>query len=54
MSKDRAFESLLTQNYSSFILTALKCIAVSIYHTYNESYKIFASRARDEYVGIHT
>ena len=29
----RAFESLLTQNYSSFILTAIKCFGVSIYDT---------------------
>ena len=40
MSKDRAFESLLTQNYSSFILT-IKCTGVSIYHTDNGSYKVF-------------
>ena len=29
---DGAFESLLSQNYSSFILT-IGCIGVSIYHT---------------------
>lgn len=51
MSKDRAFESVLTEDYSSFILT--KCIGVSIYHTDNESYKIFDSRARDEYGRSH-
>ena len=32
MSKHRAFESLLTQNYSSFILT-IKCIGASIFRT---------------------
>ena len=31
---DSAFESLLSQNYSSFILT-VGCIGVSIYHTDN-------------------
>ena len=36
MSRDRAFESLLSQNYSSFILT-IECIGVSIYHTDNGS-----------------
>ena len=48
MSIDRAFESLLSQNYTSFILT-VGCIGVSIYHTDNGSYKIFDSHARDEY-----
>ena len=37
---DSAFESLLSQNYSSFILT-IGCIGVSIYHTDNGGYKIF-------------
>jgi len=48
MSKDRAFESLLLQNYSSFILK-IECIGVSIYHTDIGSNKIFDSHARDEY-----
>jgi len=48
MSQNRAFESLLSQNYSSFILT-IECIGVSIYHTDNGSYKVFDSYARDEY-----
>ena len=52
MSIDRAFESLLSQNYSSFILT-IECIGVSIYHTDNGSYKIFESHARDEYGRSH-
>ena len=47
---DSAIESLLSQNYSSFILT-IGCIGVSIYHTQsdNGSYKIFDSRPRGEY-----
>ena len=49
---DSAFESLLSQNYSSFILT-IGCIEVSIYHTDNGSYKIFDSHARDEYGTSH-
>ena len=36
ISIDRAFESLLSQNYSSFILT-IECISVSIHHTDNGS-----------------
>ena len=52
MSRDRAFESLLSQNYSAFILT-IECISVSIYHTDNGSYKIFDSHARDEYGRSH-
>jgi len=47
MSIDRAFESLLSQNYS-FIL-AVEVIGVSIRHTDNGSYKIFDSHARDNY-----
>ena len=49
---DSAFESLLSQNYSSFILT-IGCIGVSIYHTGNGSCKIFDSHARDEYGRSH-
>ena len=45
---DSAFESLLSQNYSSFILT-IGCIGVSIHHTDNGNYKIFDSHARDDY-----
>ena len=52
MSIDRAFESLLSQNYTSFILT-IGCIGVSIYHTDNGSYKIFDFHARDEYGRSH-
>ena len=40
MSKHRAFESLLTQHYSSIIL-AIKCIGISIFRTDNGCYKIF-------------
>ena len=51
---DSAFESLLSKNYSSFILTIkIGCIGVSIYHTDNGSYKIFDSHARDEYGRSH-
>ena len=52
MSIDRAFTSLLSQNYTSFILT-IGCIGVSIYHTDNGGYKIFDSHARDEYGRSH-
>ena len=45
---DSAFESHLSQNFSSFILT-IGCIGVSIYHTDNGRYKIFDFHARDEY-----
>ena len=41
MSKHRASESLLTQNYS-FIL-AIKCIGTSIFRTDEVCYKIFDS-----------
>ena len=47
-----AFESLLSQNYSSFILK-IGCIGVSIYHTDNGCYKVFDSHARDEYGRSH-
>ena len=43
-AKDRDFESLLTQNYSSFIL-AIKCIGTSIFRTDKGCYKIFDSHA---------
>ena len=48
MSIERAFESLLSQNCFTFILT-MGCIGVSIYHTDNGIYNIFDSPARDEY-----
>ena len=47
-----AFESLLSQNHSSFILT-IGCIGVNIYHTDNGCYKVFDSHARDEYGRSH-
>ena len=47
MSKDKAFESLLSQNYSLFLLT-IECIGVSIYHTDSGNYQIFHSHAGDE------
>ena len=52
MPIDRAFESLLSQNYFSFIMT-MGCISVSIYHTDNGIYKIFDSHARDGYGRSH-
>ena len=51
-SIDSAFESLLSQNHSSFILTT-GCIGVSNYHSDKGSYKIFDSHARDEYGRSH-
>ena len=52
MSIDKAFESLLSHNYSSFILT-IECVGVSICHTDNGSYKTFDYHARDKYVRSH-
>ena len=52
MTIDRAFESLLSQNYFSFVLT-MGYIGVSIYHTDNGIYKIFDSPARDGYSRSH-
>ena len=52
MPIDRAFESLLSQNYFSFILT-MGCIGVSIYHTDNGIYEVFDSHARDGYGRSH-
>ena len=40
MSVDRAFESLMSENYMSFILTVC-FIAVGIYYTDTEKLKIF-------------
>ena len=42
------FESLLSQNYTSFILT-VGCIGVSIYCNGDIGFKIFDSHARDVY-----
>ena len=47
MAIDTTFESLLSQNYFTFILT-MGCIGVSIYYTDYGIYKIFDSHARDE------
>ena len=52
MPTGRPFESLLSQNHFSFILT-MGCIGVSIYHTDNGIYKTFDSRARGEYGRSH-
>ena len=43
-----AFESLISQNYTNFILT-VECIGVAIYHNGNMEFKIFDSRASDLY-----
>ena len=47
-SSQRAFESLLSQNYTDFILT-VGCICVSIYCNVDMGFKIFDSHARDVY-----
>ena len=47
MSKNKAIKSLLSQNYSLFLLT-IECFGVSIYHTDSGSYKIFDCRSRGE------
>ena len=52
MSIVRAFESLLSQKYSSFIPT-IEYIGVSICHTDNGSYKTLDFHARDEYGRSH-
>ena len=49
----RAFESLISQQYRSFILT-VGCITVSIvYCVYNGHFKVFDSHARDIYGKSH-
>lgn len=47
-----AFESLLSQNYTSFILT-VGCIGVSIYFNGDIGFKIFDSHAKDVYGRAH-
>ena len=47
-----AFESLLSQNYTNFILT-VGCIGVSVYCIVDIGFKIFDSRARDVYSRAH-
>ena len=47
-----AFELLLSQHYTSFILT-IGCIGVSIYCNGDIGFKIFDSRARDVYDRAH-
>ena len=44
----RAFELLLAENYSSFILT-INSNSVCVYRTYDRKYKIFDSHSRDIY-----
>ena len=47
-----AFESLISENYTSFMLT-IGCITVGIYCIDNERFKIFDSHARDVYGHSH-
>jgi len=55
MSKNRAFESLLSQNYSTFIPLTMECIGVSVYdHPDDGNSKIFDSRASDKYGRSHS
>ena len=44
----RGFESLISENYTNFILT-VRCIAVATYFSSNMGFKIFDSHARDLY-----
>ena len=53
MSQKRAFESLISERYRSFILT-VGCIVVGIsYFTDNGHFKVFDSHARDIYGKSH-
>ena len=53
MGLKRAFESLISEGYGSFILT-VGCIAVGIkYCTDKGHYKVFHSHARDIYGKSH-
>ena len=47
-----AFESLLSQKFTSFILT-VRCIGVSLYCNGDTGFKIFDSHARDVYSRAH-
>ena len=47
-SLQRAFESLISENYSNFILR-VRCIAIVTYCTSNMGFKIFDSHARNLY-----
>ena len=54
MGLKRAFESLISEGYGSFILT-VGCIAVGIsYCAGNGHYKVFHSHARDIYGKSHS
>jgi len=48
----RAFESLLAENYTNFVLT-VGCTALAIYCNGNVGFKIFDSHARDSYGRSH-
>jgi len=51
-SLDRAFQSLISENFNNFVLT-IGCTAVAIYCNGNMGLKIFVSHARDIYGGSH-
>jgi len=51
-SLQMTFESLLSQNYTNFILTA-GCVGVSIYCNVDIRFRIFDSHARDVYSRSH-
>jgi len=48
----RAFESLLAENYTNFVIT-VGCTAVAIYCNGNVGFKIFDSHARNSYGRSH-
>jgi hypothetical protein len=51
-SLQRAFESVVTENYTNFVLT-VGCTVVAIYCNGNVGFKIFDSHARDIYGRSH-
>ena len=54
MALERAFQSLISEQYTSFILT-VGCIAVGIiYCVDNSNFKVFDSHARDIYGQSHS
>ena len=52
-SFQRAFESLISESYTNFIVT-IGCIAVATYCNSNMGFKIFDSHARDLYYSCWT
>jgi len=51
-SLDRAFQSLISENFNNFVLT-IGCTTVAIYCNGNMGLKIFVSRARNIYGRSH-